>query len=237
MNPGPLRYTRYAARISPAKSLRNGTYANASQTPKREVRNEAKQRTQALSHTCACRSIARGMADRPAPPVRARTGLRARESDERTIFSEFRVSNPASKSSYRVAIRAWDPAVISDHALILRRASSAPASTSRSRLRGWRRSVAPKPPLRAATCQLFPSCISATTAGAASIFRAGKDCPPALRVAAAAFDVGHDGMLPDDRYNELESFMALASKSGEHRPPRADRDSAPRWPRPGRDHP
>jgi SNF2 family DNA or RNA helicase len=36
-----------------------------------------------------------------------------------------------------------------------------------------------------------------------------------LREAAAAlFDVDHDGMLPDDRYDDLDAFMARASKSG-----------------------
>ncbi|HEX7632248.1 MAG TPA: hypothetical protein VF388_08950, partial [Lacunisphaera sp.] len=32
--------------------------------------------------------------------------------------------------------------------------------------------------------------------------------------AAALFDVDHGGMLPDDRYDELESFMVTASRSG-----------------------
>jgi SNF2 family DNA or RNA helicase len=45
-------------------------------------------------------------------------------------------------------------------------------------------------------------------------FRAGTDCPPALHKAAAAmFDAGHDGMLAEERYDELESFLAIASKS------------------------
>ena len=46
-------------------------------------------------------------------------------------------------------------------------------------------------------------------------FRVGTDCPSALREAAAAlFDADHDGMLPDDRLDELETFMTAASKSG-----------------------
>ena len=36
-----------------------------------------------------------------------------------------------------------------------------------------------------------------------------------MREAAAGIvRPGHDGMLPDDRFDELESFMAMASKSG-----------------------
>ena len=46
-------------------------------------------------------------------------------------------------------------------------------------------------------------------------FRAGTDCPPALREAAAGlFDAEHNGMLPDERLGELEHFMTIASKSG-----------------------
>ena len=46
-------------------------------------------------------------------------------------------------------------------------------------------------------------------------FRAGTDCPPELRKAAAGlFDAEHDGMLPEARFAELEHFMAAASKAG-----------------------
>lgn len=69
------------------------------------------------------------------------------------FFSEFRVSNPVSKSSYRVAIRGRGPA--------------------------------------------------------------GTDCPSALKKAAAAlFNAERDGMLPEERFGEIEPFMAMASKSG-----------------------
>jgi hypothetical protein len=45
--------------------------------------------------------------------------------------------------------------------------------------------------------------------------RAGTDCPPAVKEAAAAlFDADCEGMLPDDRFGELEPFMAMVSKSG-----------------------
>jgi hypothetical protein len=46
-------------------------------------------------------------------------------------------------------------------------------------------------------------------------FRAGTDCPPALREAAAAlFDAERDGMLPEERFGDLEPFLVMASKSG-----------------------
>ena len=47
-------------------------------------------------------------------------------------------------------------------------------------------------------------------------FRAGTDCPPAVREAAAGlFDFGNGGVLPDERLGELEQFLAMAS-NGEH---------------------
>ncbi|WP_287258604.1 DEAD/DEAH box helicase [Mesorhizobium sp.] len=46
-------------------------------------------------------------------------------------------------------------------------------------------------------------------------FRAGTDCPPAVAEAAGGlFDAEHDGMLPDERFGELERFMTMVSKSG-----------------------
>ncbi len=46
-------------------------------------------------------------------------------------------------------------------------------------------------------------------------FRAGTDCPPALREAAAGlFDAEHNWVLPDERLGDLEHFMTIASKSG-----------------------
>ena len=38
-------------------------------------------------------------------------------------------------------------------------------------------------------------------------FRAGTDCPPAVSKAAAGlFDAEHNGMLPEERFGELERF-------------------------------
>jgi hypothetical protein len=46
-------------------------------------------------------------------------------------------------------------------------------------------------------------------------FRAGTDCPAAVREAAAGlFDAERDGMLPDGRLGELEHFLTTVSKCG-----------------------
>jgi superfamily II DNA or RNA helicase len=131
------------------------------------------------------------------------------------FFSEFRVSNPASKSSYRVAIRGKGPGdnfcSCPDYATNdLGTCKHIEFTLARlERQRGARAAFA---------CGYQPafSELYLRNDGRRRIhFRAGTDCPPALCDAAAAlFDVSHDGMLPDDRYDELESFMALASKSG-----------------------
>ena len=158
-------------------------------------------------------------------PVEWQRGLRRQFGREQAFalenltsepfFSEFRVSNPSSKSSYRVAIRGMGPGgnfcSCPDYATSelgtckhieftlaqLEKKRGAKAAFARGH--------------RPAFSELY-----LRTDGRRRVhFRAGTDCPSALRGAAAAlFDLGHDGMLPDDRYDQLEAFVAMASKSG-----------------------
>ncbi len=131
------------------------------------------------------------------------------------FFSEFRVSNPISKSSYRVAIRGLGPGgnfcSCSDYATselgtckhieftLARLEKKRGAKTAFTR--GY----------QPAFSELY-----LRNDGKRSVhFRAGTDCPPALREAAAGlFEAEHNGILPDERLGELERFMAMASKSG-----------------------
>jgi hypothetical protein len=131
------------------------------------------------------------------------------------FFSEFRVSNPVSKSSYRVAIRGRGPGgnfcSCPDYAtselgtckhieFILARLEK-----RRGAKAAFARGYQPA----------FSELYLRNDGRRAVYFRAGTDCPPAVREAAAAlFDVAHDGMLPDGRLSELEHFMAEASTSG-----------------------
>jgi SNF2-related domain/Helicase conserved C-terminal domain len=158
-------------------------------------------------------------------PVDWQRGLRrqfGREQDfgvenltSEPFFSEFRVSNAVSKSSYRVAIRGLGPGgnfcSCPDYAtselgtckhieftlsrLLKRRGAKAAFA------RGY----------RPAFSELY-----LRNDGRRSVhFRAGTDCPPAVREAAAGlFDAERDGLLPDERLDDLEPFMALASNSG-----------------------
>jgi superfamily II DNA or RNA helicase len=131
------------------------------------------------------------------------------------FFSEFRVSNPASKSSYRVAIRGTGPdgnfCSCPDYA-------TSELGTCKH-IEFTLAQLEEKRGAKAAFARGYQPAFSelyVRNDGRRRIhFQAGTDCPPALREAAAAlFDVGRDGMLRDDRYDELESFMAMASKSG-----------------------
>ena len=46
-------------------------------------------------------------------------------------------------------------------------------------------------------------------------FRAGADCPlDVIEAARGLFDAGRNGMLLDERYGELDPFIAMATKRG-----------------------
>ena len=131
------------------------------------------------------------------------------------FFSEFRVSNPASKSSYRVAIRGLGPGG--------NFCSCPDYSTSElgtcKHIEFTLARLEKKRGAKAAFARGYQPAFSELylrNDGRRRIhFRAGTDCPPALREAAAdLFDAGLDWMLPDDCYDELDSFMVMVSKSG-----------------------
>ncbi len=131
------------------------------------------------------------------------------------IFSEFRVSNPVSKSSYRVAIRGLGPGgnfcSCPDYATSeLGTCKHIEFTLARlEKKRGAKTAFARG--YQPAFSELY-----LRNDGKRSVhFRAGTDCPPAVREAAAAlFDAEHNGILPDERLGELEHFMAVTSKSG-----------------------
>jgi superfamily II DNA or RNA helicase len=132
------------------------------------------------------------------------------------FFSEFRVSNPVSKSSYRVAIRGRGPGgnfcSCPDYATSeLGTCKHIEFTLARlEKKRGAKSAFARG--YRPAFSELYLR----TDQGKRSVhFHAGTDCPPALREAAArVFDVGHDGRLPDDRLDALEPFTTTAAKLG-----------------------
>jgi superfamily II DNA or RNA helicase len=169
--------------------------------------------------------LSRTLAPADLSPVDWQRGLRrqfGREQDfglenltGEPFFSEFRVSNPVSKSSYRVAIRGLGPGgnfcSCPDYATSeLGTCKHIEFTLARlEKKRGAKTAFARG--YQPAFSELYlrndgKRCVH---------FRAGTDCPSALREAAAGlFDAEHNGILPDERRGELEHFLAMASKSG-----------------------
>src|ERR1700686_4666518 len=133
------------------------------------------------------------------------------------FFSDFRVSNPVSKSSYRVAIRGLGPGG--------NFCSSPDYATSElgtcKHLEFALARLEKKRGAKAAFARGYQPVFSELylrNEGKRCVhFRAGTDCPAAVREAAAAlFDAEHNGMLPDERFGELEHFIATVSKCGRY---------------------
>src|ERR1700730_6561723 len=131
------------------------------------------------------------------------------------FFSEFRVSNPASKSSYRVAIRGLGPGgnfcSCPDYA-------TSELGTCKH-IEFTLAHLEKKRGARAAFARGYQPAFSElylrNDGKRCGHFRAGTDCPPTVSEAAASlFDAERNGMLPDDRLGELEHFMTVVSKCG-----------------------
>src|SRR6266496_5524166 len=119
------------------------------------------------------------------------------------FFSEFRVNNPAAKSSYRVAIRGRGPG---SNFCSCPDYSTSELGTCKhieftlarlEKKRGARKAFARG--YQPAFSELY-----LRNDGKRRVhFRPGRDCPPAVSEAAAGlFDAEHDGMLPEERFGE-----------------------------------
>ena len=131
------------------------------------------------------------------------------------FFSEFRVRNSLSKSSYRVAIRGKLPGdsycACPDYAtnelgtckhieFVLARLEKKRGAKA-AFARGYH------PP--------FSELYLRNDGGRTIHFRAGTDCPPAVaKTAERLFDVTHDWTLPPEEYGELERFLTTVAKNG-----------------------
>ncbi len=131
------------------------------------------------------------------------------------FFSEFRVSNPASKSSYRVAIRDRRPGANFCSCPDYATNELGTCKHIEFTLARLEKKRGAKAAFTRGYQPAFSELYLRNTGRRRIYFRPGTDCPPGLREAAAAlFDIGQEGVLPDDRYDELESFMTTASTSG-----------------------
>ncbi len=131
------------------------------------------------------------------------------------FFSEFRVSNPQSKSVYRVAIRGVQPGVnycacadfatnelgTCKHIEFVLATLENKRGAKTAFARGY------EPP--------FSELYLRYDTTRSLHFRAGTDCPAAVRRAAARlFDAARDGLLRDGRLENLGRFIAMVAAHG-----------------------
>ena len=134
---------------------------------------------------------------------------------DQPFLSEFRVRNPQSKTSYRVAIRGL---VVGDNhcscpdyatnelgtckhiEFVLARLEKKRGAKA-AFARGWR--------------PAFSEIYLRNDGARAVYFRAGSDCPPAvMKAASRLFDASRGGVLLEERFGELAQFLVAAGKSG-----------------------
>ncbi len=131
------------------------------------------------------------------------------------FFSDFRVSNLQSKSSYRVAIRGLRPG---DNFCECPDYATNELGTCKH-IEFTLAQLEKKRGAKAAFARGYRSPFSElylrNDAGRAIHFRAGTDCPAAVSKAAALlFDESRGWVLRENRYGELERFVAAVAKSG-----------------------
>lgn len=131
------------------------------------------------------------------------------------FFSEFRVSNPQSKSAYRVAIRGKLPG--DNHCACPDYASNELGTCKHIEfvLARLEKKRGAKTAFARGYQPAFSELYLRNDAGQSIHFRAGTDCPPpVLKAAGLLFDATHDRMLPPDKFGELERFVTAVAKSG-----------------------
>ncbi len=131
------------------------------------------------------------------------------------FFSEFRVSNPESKSKYYVAIRGARPG---DNFCACPDYATNELGTCKHIEFALAR-LEKKRGAKAAFTRGYQPAFSELylrNGGARTIhFRAGTDCPATLAKAAAAlFDASRSWCLPEERFDQLERFLGIAAKLG-----------------------
>lgn len=136
---------------------------------------------------------------------------RLRNTGGHAVFSDFLVSNPATRSTYRVAIRGTEPGVnycacpdfATNHLGICKHIAFALARLER---RAGGRAALARP------AALPYSSVSLTYGALRRVrFRAGTDCPPALRRSAARF-FDREGILRPEAFDTFEAFLTAARR-------------------------
>ncbi len=131
------------------------------------------------------------------------------------FFSDFRIGNPQSKSSYRVAIRGLRPG---DNFCSCPDDATNQLGTCKH-IEFTFAQVDKKRGAKAAFARGYQPSFSElylrNDDGRAVHFRAGTDCPSeVIKAAAILFDESRNWVLPVNRIGELERFVAAVSKNG-----------------------
>jgi len=131
------------------------------------------------------------------------------------IFSEFRVGNSQSKSSYRVAIRGLHPG---DNFCTCPDYATNELGTCKHiefTLAQLEKKRGAKAAFARGYQPLFSELYLRNDGGRAINFRAGTDCPQSvLKAAALLFDESRGWVLRENCFGELERFVAAVAKSG-----------------------
>ncbi len=143
---------------------------------------------------------------------------------DKPVFSEFRVGNPQSKSSYRVAIRGNRPS--DNHCTCPDYATNELGTCKHIEfvLAQLEKKRGAKLALARGYQPSFSELNLRNAGGRAIHFRAGTDCPSSvLKAARQLFDDTRGWMLPAEKFGELERFVVTVAKSGHEL--RADDDA------------
>ncbi len=129
------------------------------------------------------------------------------------FFSDFRVSNPASKSSYRVSIRGPGPGGNFCSCPDYSTAELGTCKHIEFALGRLEKKRGAKAAFRRGYRPAFSELYLRTEGRRSVHFRAGTDCPPAVMDAATAlFDADRGFVLPDERIGDLDDFILAATK-------------------------
>jgi superfamily II DNA or RNA helicase len=131
------------------------------------------------------------------------------------FFTEFRVSNPVSKSSYRVAVRGLGPGGNFCSCPDYSTSELGTCKHLEFTIARLLKKRGAKAAFKRGYEPLFSELFLRNDGRRSVHFRAGTDCPPQVIAAASGlFDAEHDGMLRDERYDALDPFITAARGGG-----------------------
>ncbi|MCL2715741.1 MAG: DEAD/DEAH box helicase [Alphaproteobacteria bacterium] len=131
------------------------------------------------------------------------------------FFSDFQVHNPVSNSSYRVSIRGPGPGGNFCSCPDYSTSELGTCKHIEFTLARLEKKHGAKAAFARGYRPAFSELYLRNDGQRKVYFRAGTDCPPAIKkLAATELDILADGALPERSFTELEPFLAAAAKAG-----------------------